>query len=571
MTVQPANAIPVFDATNLAQNIKSWIVENYQLAKDTITASQGTITATQQTIETVNNKILIPMRDAAAILALMESGKYIENLILGSMGTQPLLIDNPGKYFKDRALSSTGVDLSILSRNTGFYDSSVLASLINTNRYNYADASTKLKAINRSSIPKTVQKQVCEDASLSQLAQEDVLASSDDGTIDEVALGDRKRELYRALCSGDPDTNPALATTLMKLGEQRPDLGGWDAWLARTSGDNAYNKTVQSQLVIATKAQEAIDLAKLDYTIGGGLKSLTECKTYAENDLNGNLYGETSTPGCAVEEIKQVSSVLNSIYVEAMNAPTKLLQSAIGPGAGNLINEAFRSIHLIRGITGAVDSMTGSGTTNRNAAAISPNTSTPVKDLANNPKAKETLSSPPKQHLLYHQNALDSLEKTNKDHSVYIGVYQNKLENTKMCFDKLIVDYPQTEGDSRVRSALDFYQTKTESNNALNSRLQQELSLVGTTKTLVSDTITSINNSQSSEEILSLFKNYQNRIDSERLPDLTAGATREGEYITFKMEVDGSTTDGGPLHTYNNDCASIRQQLDAMNFSGAGA
>jgi hypothetical protein len=570
--ITPGHAIFCSNCSQWSQQLLDYFRQGLQYAKEVSTDFSSGITATQQTLETVNNRILIPMRDAMTIITIMKSGDAIQNLILGSMGTDPLMVKNPESYFKNKALSSIGVDMSILSRQNSFYGNSVLSSLISSTRYNYADVSTKLAAINKSSIPKMIQSKVCNDASLSQLAQEDIFNGSDDGTIDPDALGDRKRELNRALCNGDPDTNPALAATLQKISEQRPDIGGWDAWLALTGGDNAYNKTVQSQQVINQKAQEVIDRAKADLAMGGGIKSLTECKKYAENDLNGNLYGESSTPGCALEEVRRTSSVLNSLYMEALNAPTKLLQNTLGPGAGNLVNTAFTSINLIQGITSAMDSLSGDssgGPTNIPGLVVS--SPTPIKDLTNNPKAKESLTTPPKQQLLTHQQSLGTLERVDQNYIADIGFYQNRLGVMKGCYDKLVSDHPQTQGDQRVTSAYSYYQSKTGSNTTLQTKITEEIRLIGTTKTLVANTIDKINSSQSSEEILTTFNSYQNQVDSQNLPNIMTGATREGEHATFKGEIDQASLEGGALFTYNADCTAIRQQLETMNFTGAGS
>lgn len=569
----PSYAIFCSNCSTWAQQLIDYARQGLQYAKDVSTDFSSGITATQQTLDTVNNRILIPMRDAMTVMTVMKSGDNMKNLILGSMGVEPLLVKDPELYFKNKALSSVQANLGVISGQNSIYSGSVLASLVSANRYNYADVSTKLKAINQSSIPSTVQKNVCEDASLSQLAQEDVLASSEDGTLDEAAFNDRKRELYRALCTGDPATNLGLATTLQKIGEQRPDLGGWDAWLAVTSGDNAYRKTVDSQLVIDQKVQEVLERAKNDYTMGGGIRSLTECKKYAEEDINGNLMGETSSVPCVAEDIKQTGSTLLKAYNDAIGAPLNLMLASFGKGAGGLINSAFTSINLIQGISSAMDSMSGSA---GSSGGSRPNTTTtvvntpPARDLASNPTAKETLSTPPKQQLLSHQDSLDYLDRTDRNYVAEIDSFQNRLATMKGCYDKLVLDYPQTQSDSRVTAAYSYQQSKTTSNGSLKTKLVEELGLIETTKGIISSALSTINSSQSSEEILAVFNSYQNQVDSQNLPNIMTRATREGEYATFKGENDQSVIEGGALHTHNNDCVSIRQQIETMNFNGAG-
>lgn len=574
--IAPTHAIFCSNCSQWSQQMLDYFRQGLQYAKDAATAAATPVTAAQQTLETVNNKILIPMRDAMTIVLIMKSGDNIKNLVLGSLGTQPLLIKDPAGYYKQRALGSIGVDLSILSRPNSVYDSSVLSSLINTNRYNQSSAASKLEAINRSTIPSSMQRKVCDDAVLTKIARDDVQASVQDGTLDESAYTDRKRELYRALCSGDPNTNPALAATLTKLASDRPDIGGWDSWLALTGGDNPYNRAVQSQGVISQKAQETVDLAKLEYTIGGGIRNLTTCKKYAENDLNGNLYGETETPGCALEEIKQAASTINSTYLEAINAPIKLLQNTLGPGAGNLVNTAFTSINLIRGISSAMESVSGGSSGGGGAAPTNVpigtvSTSTPVRDLTNNPTMRESLTTPPKQQLQSHLSSLSELERVDRSYLTDIPFYQNQLSVMKSCYDGLAQDYPNTASDPRTTSALAYYQSKSDANSTLQVRINTELELVATTRTLVTDTLNRITSSQSSEEILSLFNSYQNQVDSQNLPNFMSGGTRQAEYITFRGDIDQSLAEGGAVYNFKADCATIRQQIEASNFNGAGA
>jgi hypothetical protein len=135
-------------ATNV-QQLKDSITQKLQFGKDTISAAQGTITAAQQTIETVNNTVLIPMRDALTIISILKSGDNIKNLVLGATGLDPLLVRNPEQYFKNKTLGPIQSWIGDVAAQKSIYSESIYKNLLLNTRYTYSDTSTKVKGFVR--------------------------------------------------------------------------------------------------------------------------------------------------------------------------------------------------------------------------------------------------------------------------------------------------------------------------------------------------------------------------------------------------------------------------------------
>lgn len=548
-TVAPTYAI-------FCSNCSTWVMQIDQLVNESISAASNPVTSLQQTLATINDNILIPMRDAMSLIVLMKSGDSVQNLVLGSLGADPLLVRNPEQYLKNKALGSVDLSLGSLAATKSMYGDSLLSSLVASSRYEYASHETKLRALTQSSIPSIVQRNACDDTMLTQLAMEDVTVAGQ--PLDQTAFRERKQYFYEKFCTKDPLQDRATAQSLEALRQARPNIGGWDSWLALTGGDNQYAAASRLQTEIAKQAALKVEQAKTDYVIGGGIKSLTECKRYAENDINGNLYGETSTPGCELEEIKQVSGVLASTYKEAIETPMKLIRDSFGTGAGSLIGTAFSTLNLLKGISSSLGSATdgssggGSNNTGSTVTASSP----PAQDLVNNPQAKQTLSSPVMAQLSAHMDSIQKLETVDSNFLSTITTYQGQLDAMKSCFQS--IDVPDSE-------AMSFYDSETRKNTELRNTINQELELVSTAKTLLATTTNRINSSNSSEEIASIFDSYQ--AASQGLPGLTAGASREGEYISFQGKVRMSSSEDGGVYRHKQRCDMLRIQM--LNGGGA--
>ena len=94
------------------------------------------------------------------------------------------------------------------------------------------------------------------------------------------------------------------------------------------------------------------------------------------------------------------------------------------------------------------------------------------------------------------------------------------------------------------------------------ARIQAELAQVTTTRNLINTTISSMEQAQSSQALLTIFTNYQNQVDTQGLPGLTAGGQREGDYNSFDGLVSGSLQIGGDVYNLNAQCATLGQTLE---------
>jgi hypothetical protein len=109
------------------------------------------------------------------------------------------------------------------------------------------------------------------------------------------------------------------------------------------------------------------------------------------------------------------------------------------------------------------------------------------------------------------------------------------------------------------------YNNKRNSADLLKVPLNKELADINTAKTLITKTLDGISKSNSSEEVLSLFNDYQNTVDTQNLPTQMTGLGRDAEYQKFKMDTDAefATNAGGSgeMALLQAQCEQIRQQM----------
>lgn len=562
----------VIDPTNLVQNTID-VVEN------TISAIANPTTALQQTLDTVNKTVLIPMRDALTIVQIMQNSKMITALITASTGGDSLLVTNPELYLKNKGLAVTQGGIDTLAKQNNIFGNSIIGSVVASAKFNSSSLTFKLDSINKSSIPSITQNKICnDDAALSAMARSDTTLTGTD-------YNARKTELYNSLCSCDPNANTdagkQCARKLTSVNNKNPTL---DSFYAITQGDNAYTKAELTKLAIADDAAAKKEIQKADLSSGGGIKSQTTCTKKASNG------------GCIEQTINQAGSVLNDAYQKALGSGLQTAISSIGSGAGSLIGTIFTTISLVQGINTSLGSVTGSGggsntggsrpttyngTTTATGSTQSNGTQTSTagftQDLVNNPQTRAVLSAAPMDQLNYHRQALLDLGAVDNNYISAINSYNTQLDTLKSCFDNLVRDFPDdtasgSQYGTQVSNALNFVSnTKAANTTTLNS-INSELGKIDTAGTLVASTISTIQTSNSTDEITSTFQNYQNQIRSQGLPDMTARIARESDLVRFNGAVQVSNIQGGQYYNYNASCSSIRQEINSRNANlGAGA
>jgi len=592
-TAVPTYAIGCPQCSTFVQQFIDYARQGLQYSKDTISAYSNGITAAQQTAITINDTVVKPAKTAMTYIAIMKNGDNIRNLILGSVGTNQALLEKfPEVYLANKELNAIKAGLGDIAAQKSVYGDSVLNALVGQTRYNYADVSTKLRAANSTKLPSIAQNSACDETTLSNLAKEDIEISGQ--PLDQAAYSARKQYFYEKLCAKDPSRDEATAQALQTLTAARPEIGGWDSWLELTGGDNAWNSLAQSQTILATRATEIAEAARNDLNLGGGIRSLTACTGRAQADINGEPYSTASQAPCISEEIKQVSSALSAPFNGQVVSPLKTLHASLG--TGTVMDAVFNTVSLIQNVSSIASSVTGSinevagtsgGGTVNNIPVINTVTKTYEKDLTNNTTKKEDIVRSPKTQLKLHADALVTLERLNQDFLSTITYHQGQLDTMKSCYDNLVRSYQdQVSNDPRVSSAYKYYGGDTCAyqqdqnctggqvvvNNTLRTQIRAEQTVAAATKAFVQDTRTKIDDSQSAEEVLSLFTNYMDQVESKGMPNTSTVANRDGAYIEFKGSVDQSVMQGGAIFNYKETCVTIDREIqEAIMRANAGA
>jgi hypothetical protein len=574
-----ANAIYCSNCTNIGQ----WIVDHgtqiAQLGKEAITSGATLTTSVNTTLMQVDQLILKPMRDAMTLISIMQSGKNIQNLISGSLGTDKLLVDNPLQLFNDTMTEVKLGALGELAASGGPFSDSIMGAIFEDAKFESLDLGSKLAEINTSNVPAMMSAKICDnDAFLTSLV-------TDGGaqTADEIAA--KKTEIYTFACNASP-TDKEQAEKLIALNEQNPQILNSSDNNSPTIGDGLYDLTVRgnNQYTKATLSVVQTDLAakkkeeqvKADVNVvGGGIKSLTECTKRAPTLPGMN----PDQAPCLETSVIQTSSILNDQFKDALGAPLQTLISSFGTGAGGLIGTAFNAISLFQGISNSIGSLTGgssggSGGSATGLAATFNNplvvrvNQTPVPDLATNPQAKATLTQTPSQQLDNHLSVLSTLATTDQSFLAAISGYQGQINGMKGCFVSIGNDFEGATTSPRYVAAVNYANSLTNNNNTLVAKINNEISLIGTTRTLIADTRTKITNSQSTQEILDAFNAYNDTVKNQGLPSMTSGGSRDAELISFKSEAEQNLMEGGNIPWYNTDCTSLRAEFQAAVNNG---
>lgn len=574
----------VFDPTAFGRALVSYAQQGAQLVKEGITAGAGTVTAAQTTLATVNDNILIPMRDGLTLIAILKSGDMIRNLISGALGTDPLLVKDPEAYIKGKGKEVVRASIGDLAKQDGIYSDSVLRSIIADTKYNDLSLSKKIASINQSGLPAMEQKERCTSSALSAQAIRDV--SKSDGTYSQSDYKSRYQDIYKAICGDLRDKNTQKA--LLAVSKASPSL---NSFLAITQGDNQWNKTQQIKQEIAQEAAQKIEIAKTDLLNGGGIRSETKCVKKATDDgMGGVLYNDktgVSAP-CIKEEITKAASVLSASYKEAIAAPLKTLQAGFGKGAGGLVGTAFNTMNLLQGISSGLGDISGSSGSGSNSSSgsngasgnTSPNNTTVTKqvsytkDLVGNSQAQSTLISTPIEQLQAHKKSLAELASIDARYLTAISAQKSSLLSLKACYDSILTTYPEDttlQSDGRFSAAKLYYEPQLAANTLEPAKIINEKNLVTRGTTIIDQTIATLQASVSTEEILNTFLAYQKQINTEGIPGLVSGLSREGDYTTYVNETQQARGDGGQISQLTKTCEQVRQDADRRNNNGSGS
>lgn len=513
-------------------------------AKEIISSAANTTTAANTTYQFVKDTVLNPLANALIIVTQLQQTSNTINLITGSLGGNSLLIQNPEQWIRNQGLNSVRISIGDLSSQNGTYTNSILGSIVTTYRSN-SDLKSTITALSQSSIPSMVQKKICLDASLTNIARNDVMKN--DGTFDPIDLQRRKTELFDSLCRGNPSVSINLSKKLEEINKQRPDIVGLDGIIAVSFGDNEYNRNLQTQLALAEDVASKQKAAENDLNRGGGIASKVKCNdpvrpTSAEYDATiANL-------PCRLQSITNTGSALNSAFQESINSPLKNLMSTFGPSAGENIVQILTLISSARQISNAFNSAP-SGTANL----------APVQNLTNQAdqaQAADTVVKPLKDQML----ALNTLEATEGDLLSALAGYESDVSGVKSCFNRLVQDFG-LQNDPRIIAA--FVYTDSTLNKIQFNRAESDKNLnnIDTTRSLVNDALSFIATSKSTQEILNTFMTLQNNLEKRGLPTLAYATKRQADVVTLNSQIENDRGYTGKIPTLTSQCAQIRQSL----------
>lgn len=564
-----------------AQTIVNYIRQGAQYASEVATQAFSGTTAFQTTLNTINNTVLLPMKDALTITAMMTSGDQIENLILGGLGNDSLLVRNPEGYVENEG--NKAIKRVIDGTPNDFYGGSIKDYLVQT--YSNTDVDSRIKSLSQSSIPATIQNNLCDDAKLTARSIADV--QNADGTYKQEDAAARKTALYNNFCKCDPVKDQTCAKNLTSVSNQDPSICGTDCLFKITNGgENTYSRAVQASIIAGEQKDKVQTKTQADLTAGGGIKSKTDCPdmsayidpTTGETALDEN--NNPVTPPIDVPcSISQSSAGLKELWNQHLKSPLDSMRSSLS-GLSSILSTGFTTLNLLNGISGAVGSIGGSGTSGGTVRYSNPIKTSYTPNLSQNPALRENTLRPSQGQFGTHLDALNTLENTTNDYVAQINLYKSQLERIPGCYTTLINDFasssPNLKNNADVVAAQSLYTNqKTISDNLLAEKTSI-LPQIAATRNVVNEVKTKIEASQSTEEINDLFNDYQNKMDGKNdlnLIGLTkatiSGINLKGDLTNYTQTVQSELADTGNTGRAINRCASLRAEeqakIDALN------
>jgi hypothetical protein len=553
--VSSANAIFCSNCSTIFEQIP-------QYATEVVTTGASSLTAANTSYLLLKNSVLDPLGNALIAASLLSQQKGTLNLVTGSQGSQPLLKSDPQKWIASQGLNSVRVNISDVSNSKGVYSASIANSLSGTYK-NSNNLTAQLQGLTQSSIPSITQNDLCKDANLTAIAKNDVMKR--DGTFNPADLTRRKTEIYNSLCKGNPQTDPVLAKKLQQVNSQRPDIAGWDTFLAVTSGDNAYAKTVQAQIKVAEDKEKKETAARDDLNRGGGVASPSKCTQTASSP---NLLGITNIANlpCKTSQLTGSGSAVNSRYQNALNID---FQNLAGKQGFDIVSSlaqllsAKNTIDLMANAFGGGSSSSGTRTTTNNTSTTATSSAARQQDLADSPATKASLIQPITDRLATYSSSLTKLQTADNSLQAQISIAQGNLATMRACFQGVADDFELNRNDARIASAFDYYQNKMSYLSNLSATVTSDQSQIQSANTTITTLKNLLASSNSTQEISDAYNAFEGKVRSGTLPNDSSGSLREGDAIKLQGENQVANLEGGDLYNLNGQCQSARQQLQS--------
>jgi hypothetical protein len=506
----------------------------------------------------LNNAQLVPMNISDAITAVSTKGTFIKGMILdpianslissalegasndilswvsgGFGGSDPLIIANPESYITNQGLKSVKGILGGIPSDS-LYGNSIFNSLLSQYKGS-GDLKGTIESLSKSDLPGIIQNNLCKDEKLAALAKDAI--ENSDGTYDMAELTAKKTELWNYACAGSAD-DPVIAARLTDLSSQNESIGGWDEWLAITSGNNEYTSSVKIENLVEKKLDEKAQLNISEIFGGAGPVSEKECVEYAEISEEGQepecLEYITVTPG------DQVGGTLT----EALTAGTKRLQNIMGDGSLTGMLQGFAISAITSGIRSALNSSGGSG--QYNVPVTLPSSRPIVQDLANDPLKKSSNLSPMNKQLSYYLTTLNNLATLDNKYLSELTAYESKVARIKDCSQASFI-----------------YNNRIGRITPTKNSLKSELNKIAEARAFVDETQTKLNASNSSQEQGTIFNAYLAQVEDRGYPTAQTEGSRQAEYIKDKFDVEHDND----LDSWINTCAMSQQQQQPTGSS----
>jgi hypothetical protein len=422
----------------------------------------------------------------------------------------------------------------------------------------------ELRSLSQSNVPSLIQKNACDEASLTNLARSNVEDNAGNYTQEELTA--EKTRLYNRMCSKDPATDPETARLLEDVNTQNPSLTGWDGWLDVTQGNNQYTRTTLAKNVVSAQKATKETTASNNTYLGVGSLSQTEC---IKKSLTTKVGEE---PTCLESRIITAGKTVDSMISNAANAGLNRLSNLTGDGiasaiTGLAVNRLVNGIATYGKSTGAPQ--TGDITL-ANVTRVKKTISTPVQDLVDEPTIKKSTLKPMLAYLNTYLSSLIDLEKTDTLYLEDLRYYEGKINEGRACYQDLVTNKGVSASDSRIVNAFKFYDGRQARVTPIKNMLTDELGTISSARTLTEKTTTDLKASNSSKEIDTIFSDYQDTVDLNSYPTPQTEPIRQGEYSKNKYQVDNDTSTADPsklgeMASKLQECRNIATSLNNNN------
>ncbi len=494
----------------------------------------------------VTNTIIKPITQGLINAAQEQMASEITTWANGGFGGDALILPDAQRYLQDQALNQVKIALADLPQD-GLFSDSIFSTLVGKYK-NVDDLGAQLTELSQSNIPAIIQKNICDDATLSSLALSDVQLA--DGTFVNEALVARKNELWNYACAGDPATNPEVARRLDDLNNQRPEIGGWDSWLDVTGGNNDYTRSTKVDILVAEAAAEKARLAERKVFDGEGAINQTRCEEYAGPTQEG------VAPLCKKTVTLTPSEFIDSTISAAVTSKLDRLTNLTPDGLASFF-ATLAVTKLTAGLNQTISgAFSGSGSTNNTATPIG--SSAPVRqDLLSDPARRDELLRPMTKQITYYLSTLDSLEAVDQTYLSDVAAYEARLSVGRMCYNQLVADGLTTAADP----AFGFYANRQARIDAIRATISNDTTKIAEARTYIAQVTSQLSTSNSTQEMSTIFNGYMDVVDTRNFPGIQTTATRKGEYTKNRSD----STNDADVGRYETTCAQIRASANFQN------